>query len=269
MGRALDGLTPYAIEDLAFDWQGEGDSVRVAAVARQTLREARDFARQYGFDGRGYCAAPAAGLYPGEPVFVLEAAPRSRPQVDPAQAGVTASALLIEEEPAETQDALDLDGDGLKDLVMLYTAARPFYQGMFLQFLTQQADGSFVDTTADHIDPQVFNAPGSGGWGLWLHAVDLTGDGREDLVVEMKAPDQHRVLLRGEDIEADPAAAAARIAAWAGLAEAPDASVYAHTGRSADGHASYFPPGSWKRFAEGPLAPAFAQLAQSAQALGY
>ncbi|SFX49852.1 Meckel syndrome type 1 protein [Paracoccus pantotrophus] len=112
VGRALDGLTPYAIEDLAFDWQGEGDSVRVAAVARQTLREARDFARQYGFDGRGYCAAPAAGLYPGEPVFVLEAAPRSRPQVDPAQAGVTASALLIEEEPAETQDALDLDGDG-------------------------------------------------------------------------------------------------------------------------------------------------------------
>ncbi|MDF3855099.1 hypothetical protein ACDP63_08775 [Paracoccus sp. P2] len=112
VGRALDGLTPYAIEDLAFDWQGEGDSVRVAAVARQTLREARDFARQYGFEGQGYCAAPAAGLYPGEPVFVLEAAARSRPQVDPAQAGVTASALLIEEEPDAAQDTLDLDGDG-------------------------------------------------------------------------------------------------------------------------------------------------------------
>src|SRR5699024_7314671 len=52
VGRALDGLTPYAIEDLAFDWRGEGDSVRVAAVARQTLREAADFARQYGFEGQ-------------------------------------------------------------------------------------------------------------------------------------------------------------------------------------------------------------------------
>ncbi|KRW96704.1 hypothetical protein [Paracoccus sp. MKU1] len=111
VGRALDGLTPYAIEDLAFDWEGDGDSVRVAAVARQTLREARDFARQYGFEGQGYCSAPAAGLYPGEPVFVLEPAPRSRPQVDPAQAGVTVSALLIEEEPPAEQHALDLEGD--------------------------------------------------------------------------------------------------------------------------------------------------------------
>ncbi|SIP87918.1 hypothetical protein SAMN05421641_101155 [Paracoccus thiocyanatus] len=125
VGRALDGLTPYAIEDLAFDWRGEGDSVRVAAVARQTLREAADFARQYGFEGQGYRAAPAAGLYPGEPVFVLAAAPRARPQVDPAQAGVTAGALLIEDEAAEDEDqarpgpeqpgAFDLDGDGIDD----------------------------------------------------------------------------------------------------------------------------------------------------------
>lgn len=89
------------------------------------------------------------------------------------------------------------------------------------------------------------------------------------LAAHLAEGDDDLVLLRGEDIEADPTAAAARIAAWAGLAEAPDASVYARTGRSADGHASYFPPGTWKRFAEGPLAPAFAQLAQSAQALGY
>ncbi len=111
VGRALDGLTPYAIEDLAFDWEGDGDSVRVAAVARQTLREARDFAGQYGFDGQGYCAVPEAGLYPGEPVFVLEPVPSARPRVDPAQAGVTASGLLIEEELPEEQPALDLDGD--------------------------------------------------------------------------------------------------------------------------------------------------------------
>jgi len=101
VGRALDGLTPYAIEELSFDWAGEGDSVRVAAVARQTLREACDFAEQYGFEGQGYCAAPAAGLYPGEPVFVLETAPRVRPQVDLAQAAVTSSALMIEEEAPE------------------------------------------------------------------------------------------------------------------------------------------------------------------------
>ncbi len=114
VGRALDGLTPYAIEDLAFDWEGDGDSVRVAAVARQTLREARDFAEQYGFDGQAYCASPVAGVYPGEPVFSLRPASRVRTQVDPAQAAVTASALLIEEEDPEDaaeQEALDLDAD--------------------------------------------------------------------------------------------------------------------------------------------------------------
>ncbi|MFC3569825.1 hypothetical protein ACFOMP_10220, partial [Paracoccus simplex] len=117
VGRALDGLTPYAIDDLAFDWDGDGDSVRVAAVARQTLREARDFAAQYGFAGQGYCAAPQGETYPGEPVFVLDPPqPRARPAVDLAQAGVTAAALLIEDEPPAAAKkpaaALDLDLGG-------------------------------------------------------------------------------------------------------------------------------------------------------------
>lgn len=108
VATALDGLTPYAIEDLAFDWRaGQGDSVRVAAVARQTLIEARDFASQYGFAGEGYRADPEQGNFPGEPVFIFEAAPRARPVIDPGSASVTASALLIEDEepvPAERAD---------------------------------------------------------------------------------------------------------------------------------------------------------------------
>ena len=40
LGRALDGLTPYPVADLAWDWRpvtgaAEGRDVRVAAVARQ------------------------------------------------------------------------------------------------------------------------------------------------------------------------------------------------------------------------------------------
>ncbi|MFG6083070.1 hypothetical protein ACEUZ9_004312 [Paracoccus litorisediminis] len=101
VARALDGLTPYAIDELAFDWRGESDSVRVAAVARQTLREAREFALQYGFDGEAYCADPEGELFPGEPVFEPDPAPRHRPVVDPGSAGVTASELMIEEEPSE------------------------------------------------------------------------------------------------------------------------------------------------------------------------
>lgn len=96
VARALDGLTPYAIEDLSFDWDGTGDSVRVAAVARQTLGEARDFAAQYGFAGREFRAAPKPETYSSEPVFLLEAPRPVRAAVDPAQVSVIAPDLLID-----------------------------------------------------------------------------------------------------------------------------------------------------------------------------
>ncbi|MFB9222111.1 hypothetical protein [Paracoccus cavernae] len=74
VGAALDGLTPYPIDQLAFDWRGEGTDIRVAAVARQTLLEAQEFANRHGFDGREYTARPADADYPGMPVFALSEA---------------------------------------------------------------------------------------------------------------------------------------------------------------------------------------------------
>ena len=72
VGEALDGLTPYAVDELAWDWRADGaDAVRVAAVARQTLREAEDFARRYGFAPGGFVANPPAGVYPGAPRFSM------------------------------------------------------------------------------------------------------------------------------------------------------------------------------------------------------
>ncbi|MTH36249.1 hypothetical protein GL279_16755 [Paracoccus limosus] len=104
VGQALDGLTPYPIGELSFDWHGDGDSVRVAAVARQTLREARDFAAEYGFRGVGYCADPQEGQFPGEPVFVLDAPQRSRAAVAPVGAAaipVAADAVLAAAGPVD------------------------------------------------------------------------------------------------------------------------------------------------------------------------
>lgn len=118
VGRALDGLTPYRIEDLAFDWDGDGDSVRVAAVARQTLREAQDFAAQYGFDGQQFRAVPASGGYPGEPIFLLDAvrpAHAARAAVDPAQVSVTSPDLLIETDDEDLAEA-EAEGQGVLDL---------------------------------------------------------------------------------------------------------------------------------------------------------
>ncbi|ARE40058.1 Translation initiation factor 2 [Rhodovulum sp. P5] len=67
--RGLDGLTPYALEELAFDWVEAGDTARVAAVACETLEEAEAFARQHAFNPVCFVAAPPEGTFPREPLF--------------------------------------------------------------------------------------------------------------------------------------------------------------------------------------------------------
>ncbi|MEM8879728.1 MAG: hypothetical protein AAGC82_03935 [Pseudomonadota bacterium] len=74
VGRALDGLTPYALGELAFDYRHLGvGRAQVAAVAQETLTEAMDFARAAGFNGVGFAATPPESSFPGVPVFELSA----------------------------------------------------------------------------------------------------------------------------------------------------------------------------------------------------
>ncbi len=67
--RALDGVTPYALDDLAFDWNVVGTRLHVAAVARETLREAESFAREHDFNPVSFVARPGAGDFGTEPFF--------------------------------------------------------------------------------------------------------------------------------------------------------------------------------------------------------
>ncbi len=68
--KALDGLTPYEVDDLVFDWRDIGDGrVQVAAVARETLDEAEDFAVEHRFNPVSFVAVPAPGDFPAEPFF--------------------------------------------------------------------------------------------------------------------------------------------------------------------------------------------------------
>ncbi|MBU3259329.1 hypothetical protein KPG71_04800 [Roseovarius sp. PS-C2] len=65
----LDGATPYALDDLAYDWSFEAGQVHVAAVAHETLAEAEDFATLHGFAPVSFVARPAQGRFVGEPWF--------------------------------------------------------------------------------------------------------------------------------------------------------------------------------------------------------
>jgi len=66
---ALSGMTPYAVDELVFDWKPAGDKVKVAAVARETLEEAEDFAVQHKFNPLSFVAIPEANDFDGEPFF--------------------------------------------------------------------------------------------------------------------------------------------------------------------------------------------------------
>lgn len=113
IGRALEGMTPYKAEELAFDWcpaeNGEIETLRVAAVARRTLEEAEDFARAQGFHPAGFVARPGDNRFEGDPEFgpsrlaqeQLTRQPFSEP--DLSQARVTDPVItdvVVPDEPA-------------------------------------------------------------------------------------------------------------------------------------------------------------------------
>ena len=64
---ALDGATPYPVDDLAFDFANEAGQVHIAAVAKETLQEAEAFATEHGFAPMGFVAATAPVNFPYEP----------------------------------------------------------------------------------------------------------------------------------------------------------------------------------------------------------
>lgn len=66
---ALEGVTPYGVDELVFDWSGTGQTVQVAVVARETLDEAEEFAANHRFGPVSFVAAAPPGRFGGEPFF--------------------------------------------------------------------------------------------------------------------------------------------------------------------------------------------------------
>lgn len=66
---ALDGRTPYGVDELEFDWHLDGDVAQVAVLAQETLTEAEGFATEHGFNPVAFVAAPTSDQFPREPFF--------------------------------------------------------------------------------------------------------------------------------------------------------------------------------------------------------
>lgn len=67
--KALEGATPYAVDELAFDICEDGAKTHVAAVARETLVEAEDFVADHGLEPMCFVASPGDAGFLGEPYF--------------------------------------------------------------------------------------------------------------------------------------------------------------------------------------------------------
>ncbi len=67
--QALDGATPYSVDELVYDWQAANGALNIAAVARETLVEAEMFAAGHHFTPVCHVAAPDAQDFDGEVFF--------------------------------------------------------------------------------------------------------------------------------------------------------------------------------------------------------
>jgi len=109
---ALDGTTPYAVDDLRFDWSIVDGWVYVAAVANETLDEAEAFAKSHHFDPVAFGAIAPEGQFSGD-VFFGAAATWAGPAPDRDTNAVLvlpadAAKELSSEEDTATTEALDV-----------------------------------------------------------------------------------------------------------------------------------------------------------------
>ncbi len=97
----LDGLTPLTPEALVFDWEVEGDAIRLAILDRTTLNEAEAFADAHGFNPVCFSARPSDGEFPRDPDFGATSVSSDFDEADGGASGAFTSARTHRQEAPE------------------------------------------------------------------------------------------------------------------------------------------------------------------------
>ncbi|SHH76456.1 hypothetical protein [Marivita hallyeonensis] len=112
---ALDGATPYAVDDLTFDWVQKNGSLYVAAVANETLDEAEAFAKSHHFEPVSFAANAPDGDFVGEVFFGAAASwSGAAPEKDDHPFDIVTA---VDPEPNATTTDTDDPDTALADLV--------------------------------------------------------------------------------------------------------------------------------------------------------
>jgi len=104
---ALDGATPYAVDDLVYDFAKGGGRTYVAAVARETLDEAQAFATEHGFNPVSFAAVPEPFTYVGEAGFGAVAGQTVEPDTEAVVVIGTADVQISDVAPTGGQAAVE------------------------------------------------------------------------------------------------------------------------------------------------------------------
>ncbi|WBU58245.1 hypothetical protein [Paracoccus sediminicola] len=202
----LDGLTPYRVEDLAFDYvpadAAPGASVKIAAVAKQTLQEAEDFAVRHGFAPDRFLAAPASGKFPGTPDFgATELAAEWARAAELTE--IAASDDAAEPQTIVTAPPAAPDTDGAKD-----TAPASAIQGEPRSDLTMTEPDTVPGTLISRVIPHVMAQRADETPTDMLAVSAATVTGSLDMAGAASAASVNRgsIVLPGEDPVAEPQA---------------------------------------------------------------
>lgn len=100
--NALDGATPYTVDELSFDWSYSDGRIHIAAIANETLDEAETFAKGHHFNPVCFVASAPDGQFAGE-VFFGQASSwnGATPKRDHQALVIVEVADVLEETPAD------------------------------------------------------------------------------------------------------------------------------------------------------------------------
>ncbi|KIC07941.1 hypothetical protein RA19_22180 [Leisingera sp. ANG-M1] len=152
--RALEGATPYAVDELAFDICIDGPDTHIAAVALETLDEAETFAVEHGFGPVSFVAVPEDSGFLGEPFFGTTRAIRGT-EVEPDGSPVAVVGPAEFPAPAETAPITEPEAEAAplpeEEVPGTQQDASPNSTG------TQEAaaDSTGAETDASAEDPEI------------------------------------------------------------------------------------------------------------------
>lgn len=139
--KALDGATPYALDDLVIDFERFGGRTHIAAVARETLQEAESFAKAHHFNPVAFVAVPEPFTFQKEVFF----------------GPTTLVSELLGPDAIVTRDSLPvmIIGTRLKSRLLVFDlpedAETHNADGALLAMLTQRAAAPAPVTTSDAV----------------------------------------------------------------------------------------------------------------------